>query len=80
MKEMQAAFSQVAQWYEYDGVSKLFFMGDTITYADLVLAAWILPFRRILGVNSSEWQSIRTWDGGRWERLLDSVTKYEVVV
>lgn len=75
--ELRRAFACVAQWFEMDGVPKPFVMGDTVCYADLTLAAWMVTFKKVLGVDSDVWQAIRTWDDGRWERFLQAVAKYE---
>lgn len=78
MKDLRDAFSTIAKWHEMDGVPKEFVMGDKMCYADLTIAAFLLPMKKVLGENSEEWQAInKQWDGGRWGRLLSAVAKYE---
>lgn len=77
MKELRDAFARIARWFDMDGISKTYILGREICYADLTIAAWLMPFKKILGESSEEWRAIRTWDGGRWERLMDAVVKYE---
>lgn len=76
MKELQEAYARVAQWFEGDGIPKEFVTGKEMCYADLILAAWTMPIKQLMGEDSKEWQAIRTWDGGRWERLVNVAAKY----
>ncbi|KAK0203279.1 hypothetical protein DFS33DRAFT_1346383 [Desarmillaria ectypa] len=57
-----------------------FVMGETATFADVTMCAWILFLRISLGEDSPEFQDLSTWHGGRWSRLLKSFKKYGVVV
>jgi len=55
-------------------------MGETISYADFVVAARFIWMRTVFGEQSSEWKDLATWNGGRWERLLKSLEQYTTVV
>ncbi|KAG7443473.1 uncharacterized protein BT62DRAFT_935099 [Guyanagaster necrorhizus] len=57
-----------------------FVMGNVPTFADVTMCGWILSFRIIFGEDSPEWKDLSVWHGGRWERLVKSFKKYEVVV
>ncbi|KAK0457217.1 uncharacterized protein EV420DRAFT_1549441 [Desarmillaria tabescens] len=57
-----------------------FVMGETPTFADVTMCAWMLFLRIILGEDSPEWKGLSTWHGGRWGRLVKSFEKYEVIV
>ncbi|KAL0569596.1 hypothetical protein V5O48_012369 [Marasmius crinis-equi] len=55
-------------------------MEDTITFADFVVAGWVMWCRCLWGPESEEWKEIAGWHGGRWGRLLDRLAKFETVV
>ncbi|KAJ8080066.1 hypothetical protein PM082_016893 [Marasmius tenuissimus] len=59
----------------------LLVMEDTITWADFVIAGWVMWCRCIWGEDSEEWKEIgNDWQGGRWGRLLKRLSDYETVV
>ncbi|KAJ8517428.1 hypothetical protein ONZ45_g5389 [Pleurotus djamor] len=75
------------EWGKYrDGLGKVdswisksrgtFAMGDTITFADISVASFIIWLRVIWGEDSEQWKDIKSWHNGRWERLLDGLSKY----
>ncbi|KAK7054416.1 hypothetical protein VNI00_003614 [Paramarasmius palmivorus] len=56
-----------------------FVFGETITWADLVIAGWVIWMRIVFGVDSEEWKDMATWHGGRWSKLLDNLSEYEAI-
>ncbi|KAG1822105.1 hypothetical protein EV424DRAFT_1472288 [Suillus variegatus] len=61
----------VYEWYQKtDGK---WFMGDTFSYADIVVACYLLWFKRVL--KEDEWARISSWNGGKWAQLLADVEK-----
>jgi glutathione S-transferase len=50
-----------------------FVMGDTISWADIFLSAYLTYFKLIWGEDSEEWKDMASWNGGRWENLLRSL-------
>ena len=50
-----------------------FIMGDTISWADFFISAYLMFYKRICGENSEEWKDIVSWNEGRWENLLHAV-------
>ncbi|KAG2101613.1 uncharacterized protein F5147DRAFT_581536 [Suillus discolor] len=61
----------VYDWYQKtDGK---WFMGDTFSYADIVVACYLLWFKRV--VREDEWAKISSWNGGKWAQLLADVEK-----
>ncbi|PBK91959.1 hypothetical protein ARMGADRAFT_1013718 [Armillaria gallica] len=57
-----------------------FVTGETPTFADFVMSAWILFLRISLGEDSPEWKELSSWHDGRWGRLVKFFEKYEAVV
>jgi len=78
-KELQEGFTKLAGWMSTDGKDRRFFMGDTICHADLSIAGWLMWTKRVLGQDSSEWAVVKTWDEGRWARMMEYFEKYEIV-
>ncbi|KAG2138644.1 uncharacterized protein EDB93DRAFT_720964 [Suillus bovinus] len=46
-------------------------MGDTFSYADIIVASRLFWYKRVL--KEDEWARISSWNGGRWARVLDKV-------
>ncbi|KAJ3533355.1 hypothetical protein NMY22_g7363 [Coprinellus aureogranulatus] len=73
--KVQAAFSTIASWYAAEGGDWI--MGESVSYADLVVSAYLIWIKRILKEDSDDWREVERWDGGRWKRLLESCKVYE---
>ncbi|RDX53699.1 hypothetical protein OH76DRAFT_1398812 [Lentinus brumalis] len=74
------AFHEVAGWLQAGGQERLFFLGgETICYADIVIAAFIIWFRNTFSEDSAEWRDMLSWDGGRWGKLTEAFRKHESV-
>ncbi|EPQ54411.1 hypothetical protein GLOTRDRAFT_76907 [Gloeophyllum trabeum ATCC 11539] len=69
-------FSVVAGWYAKSG--KEYLMGEKPCFADLSLGAFLAGTKQIFGEQSDEWKLIKTWDDGRWARLLKSIESLSV--
>ncbi|KAI9060509.1 glutathione transferase FuA class [Trametes sanguinea] len=70
-KKLQAGFAQIARWMGAGGKERRFFMGDTITFADIALAGRLMWMKRVLDDDSEEWKNVERWHGGRWARLIE---------
>ncbi|KAG1841904.1 hypothetical protein DFJ58DRAFT_856067 [Suillus subalutaceus] len=46
-------------------------MGDTFSYADIIVASRLFWYKRVL--KEDEWARISSWNGGRWAKVLDKV-------
>ena len=55
------------------------FMGDGVTYADVILAGWLCWVRNLWGKDEKEWKEIVRWHGGRWGRIMAEFEKWEQV-
>ncbi|KAJ3526218.1 hypothetical protein NMY22_g10251 [Coprinellus aureogranulatus] len=73
--KVQAAFGTIASWYAAEGGEWI--MGESVSYADLVVAAYLIWIKRILKEDSEDWREVERWDGGRWKKLLESCKAYE---
>jgi glutathione S-transferase len=75
-KRVQEAFGAVASLLE----GKKFVLGDTISFADVTIASWVLWIKRSIGDQSQEWKDIEEWNGGRWPTYIAQFTEYEKVI
>ena len=80
-KGLEKVFSAVASWLkaESDGTERLFFLGgDRICHADLVVAGFLQFIKKV--APPEEWEAhVKTWDGGRWERFMNTFQLYDTV-
>ena len=47
-----------------------FVMGDTVSWADFFISAFLIYLKSILGEDSEEWKEVASWNEGRWKNLL----------
>lgn len=67
----------VDAWMKKDDV---WVMGDTPSFADFILASFILSAKILYGPDSEEYAEILEMHGGRWGRLAKNVEKYSQVL
>lgn len=79
-KAFEAGLSQVDTWYARNGGKSLFLLGDKPSWADIVLASFLVYVKRMYGEESSEWKQVASWNGGRWEAHSAYFKNYETVV
>ncbi|KIJ66487.1 hypothetical protein HYDPIDRAFT_109530 [Hydnomerulius pinastri MD-312] len=63
-------YGTVNTWYEKSGK---WLMGDTFSYADIIVATRLLWFKRVF--REDEWKRVCSWHDGKWEKLLADVQK-----
>ena len=72
----EECWKQVKQWFDVvDGWFQKeegpYFMGNKISFADIVVASYLTWVRIILGEESEGWKDIITWNSSRWGKLTD---------
>ncbi|KAG1898946.1 uncharacterized protein F5891DRAFT_1040706 [Suillus fuscotomentosus] len=68
---LEKGYNTAYEWYQKtDGK---WFMGNTFSYADIIVACRLLWFKRVL--KEDEWVRISSWNGGKWAQLLTDVEK-----
>ena len=50
-----------------------FVMGDTVSWADFFISAFLMYLKSILGEDSEEWKEVASWNEGRWKNLLHAL-------
>ncbi|KAI6120881.1 hypothetical protein EDD16DRAFT_805835 [Pisolithus croceorrhizus] len=68
---LERMFDTSKEWYDEEEGKWL--MGDVFSYADIIMAARLFWFERVL--HDDEWEKIANWHGGRWAKLLADVEK-----
>jgi glutathione S-transferase len=76
--KFKESVDKVDAWYAKSGGPYL--LGDTVSWADFVVAAYFTWMRIVFGEDSQKWKEISSWHGGRWKGHLDNLKKYEIVV
>ncbi|KAH7916806.1 hypothetical protein BJ138DRAFT_1096937 [Hygrophoropsis aurantiaca] len=54
-------------------------MDDIISFADVILGAWLLWIKNIQGADSAVWKDVASWNSGRWQARLKNLDKFIVV-
>lgn len=67
---VKAGLGKIDGYMKWNGTATTYWMGDVRSYADIVMAAWLIWVQRIWGKESAEWKELVTWNGGRWNRLV----------
>ena len=67
--EGKAGFDAVDGWLSKSEGE--FVLGDTISYADGILAAWLTWIK----ITNEIWKDVATWHNGRWATYLENVEK-----
>ncbi|KAG2141174.1 uncharacterized protein EDB93DRAFT_641042 [Suillus bovinus] len=68
---LEKGYNTAYEWYQKTDGKWL--MGDTFSYADIIVACCLLWFKRIL--KEDEWVRICSWNGGKWAQVLADVEK-----
>lgn len=72
---LKAGWGTVDAWYERSGGP--FILGETISWADFLVASWLIWERKMWGEESEKWRDVASWHHGRWQRLLNDLHEYE---
>ncbi|KAF7322483.1 hypothetical protein HMN09_00026700 [Mycena chlorophos] len=73
--KVKASFGTIDGWIAAGGPENAFFGGHGPNYADFYVAA-VLVWLSVV-VSQDKWADMKTWHGGRWAKLLDSLKEYE---
>ena len=71
-KEVKEGFDRLAGFLEKDGDGKLFYLGNTFSFADVVAISFLAWVKIVLGEESEEWKTVTSWNNGRWANLVES--------
>ncbi|KAG1727815.1 hypothetical protein EDB19DRAFT_174502 [Suillus lakei] len=66
---LEKGYNTAYEWYQKSNGKWV--MGDTFSYADIIVACWLMAFKRVL--KEDEWARISSWNGGKWAQVLADV-------
>ncbi|KAG0708473.1 hypothetical protein DFH29DRAFT_892774 [Suillus ampliporus] len=69
---LRAACNTVDGWYAKS--SGQFILGDTPCFADFIVAGRFKWMQYCF--EKQEWEEVKSWNGGRWGKLVDATDKY----
>ncbi|EGN96349.1 hypothetical protein SERLA73DRAFT_162189 [Serpula lacrymans var. lacrymans S7.3] len=74
-KNIKAAFGVIDGWYSKSGGKWI--MGDTFSYADVIVAAWMRSFSVLF--DKEQWEDMKSWNGGRWGGIVEDINRYSIL-
>lgn len=75
--KFQDDLGKVDAWYAKSGGP--FLMGSAASWADFAVAGSLVWMRTVWGEESTEWEDVASWHGGRWKTLFENLKQYETV-
>ncbi|KAH9480872.1 Glutathione S-transferase-like protein ustS [Psilocybe cubensis] len=79
-KAFKDGLDQVDAWYSKNEKKGIFLLGDVPSWADIVLASFLVNVRKICGEESDQWREVEWWNGGRWKVHSEYFQNFETVV
>ncbi|KAH7902867.1 hypothetical protein BJ138DRAFT_261299 [Hygrophoropsis aurantiaca] len=70
--KFREALGKVDGWYKKSDGKWL--VGDNVTFVDLAIGGWIRYLS--LALEKEEWEDLRTWNDGRWGRMVEELEKH----
>lgn len=75
-KKVREGYSELSKWMAENGEG-VFMMGQSMSFADIMIAGYLEQLKRVVGTDSEEWIGIMSWDGGRWFTFMREFEKFE---
>jgi glutathione S-transferase len=73
-KKVEAVYDTLNGWLSKS--TGPYFMGDTVTFADVTVAGMIYATEAVFGKDSQEFKDLMTWNNGRWAAFRKSMEQY----
>ncbi|TFK67275.1 hypothetical protein BDN72DRAFT_843302 [Pluteus cervinus] len=80
--KVKKGFEKAEKWFKQHGTgdSGEWVLGDTLSFADVAIASYLIFIRITMGEDSQNWKDITSWSGGRWARIVERLAPYETVL
>ncbi|TFK67434.1 hypothetical protein BDN72DRAFT_798951 [Pluteus cervinus] len=81
-EKVKKDFEAADKWFRQHAApnSGEWVLGDTLSFADLSIAGYLIWIRILMGEDSQYWKDITSWSGGRWGRFIERLAPYETVL
>ncbi|KAF8997753.1 hypothetical protein BDQ17DRAFT_1400984 [Cyathus striatus] len=76
LKKLEDGLGRIYGWI-YSVGDEPFIGGNSPIFADFIVASALVTVKYTWGEDSVEWKALRSWHGGRWEKLVDDLKEYE---
>lgn len=76
-KKFEDGLGRVDGWLKRKEEAQKYIAGDTISFADICVAARLIWPKKVFGKDSEEWRRISGWHGGRWGEVVEAFKEYE---
>ncbi|KAF8994501.1 hypothetical protein BDQ17DRAFT_1366903 [Cyathus striatus] len=78
LEAVKSGMEDIKKSYDKNG-GKKFIMGDSPTFTDFAISAFLLGVKLVYEEDSHEWKEVSSWQGGRWAKLLEDMKPYQAV-
>jgi glutathione S-transferase len=78
-KKVEACFDLLEEKVKGTDEKGQWYLGNEISFADMVVGGLLIWLRTIFGEDSQEWKDIQRWNEGRWEKFLEGLKGYQKV-
>ena len=75
LEQVKEGLTKLASYHEKNGEDKLFYFGETVSYADFIIVSFLIWTK--LTLPAEEWDAIANNDNGRWNKLLEVTKVYQ---
>jgi glutathione S-transferase len=76
VEKFKANLDVVDRWFPANREAGPYVMGETASYADLIIVAALSALKNLLGEENELWTGVAVWNDGRWKGLMDSLEQY----
>jgi glutathione S-transferase len=78
--KLKEGYGDIDAWLQQGKEDGPYFLGNTNSFIDFVVASYLLWVKKVCGEDGPEWNDVKTWNDGRWIKFLGGLAKYEKVV
>lgn len=77
MEALEGFLGRISVLYSKNGGKGPYMMGEVLSWADIIVASFLMCFRVSAEEGSTRWAEIMSWHSGRWQNLMNGMKKYE---
>lgn len=77
-RDVQSAFARIPDYFP-GGRDGKYLTGDSVSFPDFALCAFLLFIKHISPGPNGAWEKIASWDEGRWGRYVEGFDRWMFV-